>query len=886
MLNVTIDGIAHQLPPGLTLHDAMRRIGTPVPTLCHDARLKPAATCRLCLVQVDGHDKPLTACSTRLEDGMVIRTDVAELEAERKTLLEWLAQHYPRNATERAPDKPFHFLLHRYGVRARGDDDPTRVDASHPYLRVDMNRCINCYRCVRICAELQGQDVWHVVGRGDTDHIVPGLAATLAQSSCVACGACVDTCPTGALEDSAIADGEVPEQWTRTVCPYCGTGCELELGVKAGRAIVGRPVNDAPSSHGHLCVKGRYAVGFGASKDRLTQPLLREGNGWRAATWREAVAFIAARTKAIKQQHGPRSLAMLGSARGTNEENYLAQKFARIVLGTHNVDCCARVCHTPTAAAMKLVLGAGAATNSYDDIERARTILVCGANPTENHPVIGARIKQAVRRGAQLIVIDPRRTELAELAHVHVAVEPGGNIPLLNAVAHVIVSEALFDRAFVAARVDEFNEFRDFVAAWSPDVAAPLCGVPAETIRAAARLYATHGPAFTVHGLGITEHVQGTEGVMALCNLALLTGNLGKPGCGINPLRGQNNVQGAAHMGADPGILTGSVAIESARAAFEQAWGVPLPKEPGLHLLQMMDAAEAGALKMLWCIGYDVLLSNANAAATRRALGNLELLVVSDLFMDETAREYAHVVLPAASGFEKEGTYMNAERRVQRVRRALAPPGEARSDWEAICAVAGELGYATHFGFKCAEDIWNEVRAVWPHGAGMSYARLDAGGLQWPCPDERHPGTTILHVDRFPMGPRAALRRIEFHATPETVSDDYPLRMITGRTLYQFNAATMTGRTLNHELRPTDTLDMSAADARRLGISDHDPVRVRSRHGEATLPARISAGMKPGEVFATFHDPRVFINNLTSPHRDRFVKTPEYKVTAVRVERA
>jgi formate dehydrogenase major subunit len=354
----------------------------------------------------------------------------------------------------------------------------------------------------------------------------------------------------------------------------------------------------------------------------------------------------------------------------------------------------------------------------------------------------------------------------------------------------------------------------------------------------------------------------------------------------VNPLRGQNNVQGAAHMGADPGILTGAIAIEQGRASFEKVWGVTLPKEPGLHLLQMMDAAEAGDLKMLWCIGYDILLTNANAPATRRALANLELLIVSDLFMCETARDFAHVVLPAASSFEKDGTFMNAERRVQRVRRALPPPGAARTDWEAIRDVAIALGHADRFRFNDAESIWNEIRAVWPHSAGMSYERLDAGGLQWPCPDEHHPGTTILHVDRFPMGPRATLRRIEFHATPEVVSADYPLRLITGRTLYQFNASTMTGRTLNHELRPTDTLDICAADAQRLGINDHDPVRVRSRYGEATLPARISAAVKEGEVFATFHDPGVFLNNLTSPHRDRFVKTPEYKVTAVRVERA
>ena len=883
--SVTINGKAHQFAPGLTVLQALRLCGADVATLCHDERVQPAATCRLCLVQVEGHSKPLTACNTPLADGMVIRTGTPDLEDERRTLLGWLAQHYPQDVPREYPERPFHQLLQRYGIEARAQADAARVDASHTYLHVDMQRCVMCYRCVRICAELQGQNVWHVVGHGDSSHIVPGMAPSLSASACVACGACVDTCPTAALQDRPVLEHGAPERWTRTVCPYCGTGCELELGTTGARAIVGRPVLDAPASHGHLCVKGRYAVDFGSSADRVTQPMLREHGAWRAATWDEALGFVRDRITAIRARHGVPSLALLGSSRCTNEENYIAQKFARVVLGNHNVDCCARVCHTPTAAAMKLMLGAGAATNSYDDIELARTILVCGANPTENHPVIGARVKRAARNGARLIVIDPRRTELAEMATLHVAPRPGGNIPLLNAMAHVIVRESWIDEAFVSARVAEFDAFRDFIAAWTPETASPLCGVPAEVIVEAARLYATHTPSLMMHGLGVTEHVQGTEGVMALANLALLTGNLGKPGCGVNPLRGQNNVQGAAHMGADPGILTGSIPIEQGRESFERIWGVPLPHEPGLNLLQMMDAAEAGELKMLWAIGYDILLTNANAAATRRALANLELLVVSDLFMNETAREYAHVFLPAASSFEKDGTFMNAERRVQRVRRALAPPGEARSDWEMVRDLAAALGHGARFEFDSAEAIWNEIRAVWPQAAGMSYARLDRGGLQWPCPDEQHPGTTILHRDMFPIGPRAALRRIDYHATPEVVSPDYPFRLMTGRTLYAFNAGTMTQRTPNRILRPTDTLDICAADAQRLGLADRERVRVRSRYGETLLPVRVSASVKTGELFATFHDPAVCLNNLTGPQRDRFVKTPEYKVTAVRIER-
>jgi len=886
MPTVTINGVTRDFPVGLTVLQAARQAGIVIPTLCHDARLKPFAACRFCLVQVDGHSKPVTACNTLLADNMVVTTAPAELEDERRTLLRWMAEQTPAEAVAQLPDKPFHRELNQYGVQAHAAPNTARIDDSHPHIHVDMSRCILCYRCVRICDELQGQFVWHALGHGDATHIVPGTAPSLLASPCVGCGACVDTCPTSALQDRAVRDHGAPDRWTRTVCPYCGTGCEIELGTRGQRAVVARPVFDAPVNKGHLCVKGRYAVEFGSAQDRVTTPLLREHGVWRAASWDEALSHVAERLQALRAQHGADSLAMLGSARATNEDNYIAQKFARVALGTHNVDCCARVCHTPSAAALKLMLGAGAATNSYDDFEIAQTILICGANPTENHPVLGARIKQAVRRGAQLIVIDPRRIELAEYATHHLALRPGSNVPVLNAMAHVIVMEGLYDATFINTRVAEFDAFRDFIAEWTVERASALSGVAPELIRAAARLYATTKPALAVHGLGVTEHVQGTEGVMALVNLALLTGNLGKPGSGINPLRGQNNVQGAAHMGCDPGVLTGGVALNEARESFERVWGVTLPTHPGLNLLQMMDAAADGKLKALWCIGYDILLTNANTPATRRALGQLELLVVQDLFLNETARAHAHVFLPVASSFGKDGTFMNAERRVQRVRRALAPPGDARADWEILCDSARRLGYAAQFGFTSAESIWNEVRAVWPQGAGMTYSRLESGGLQWPCPDVDHPGTTILHTTQFPIGPRAALRRIEFHASAEQVSDEFPLLLVTGRTLHQFNAGTMTGRTRTALLRPTDTLDMTAEDAQRLGLADGERVRVRSHYGAALLPLRISAAQKTGEVFATFHDPRVFLNNLTSPHRDRMVKTPEYKLTAVCIERA
>jgi formate dehydrogenase major subunit len=637
-------------------------------------------------------------------------------------------------------------------------------------------------------------------------------------------------------------------------------------------------------SKGHLCVKGRYAFDFVHAADRITEPMIRENGQWKRVSWNEARFFVAARLRDLIDRHGADSIGILGSARATNEENYLTQKLARVVVGTNNVDCCARVCHTPSAAALKAMLGAGFSTGSFDDIEIARTILVCGANPTENHPIVGARIRQAARRGAHLIVVDPRRIELTEDAACHLAIRPGTNVALLNAMAHVIVTEGLHDRTFTETRVDGFDAFKTFIEAWPPARAARICRVDADAIRYAARLLATGGPAVMFNGLGLTEHVQGTEGVMAFINLALLTGNVGRPGAGVNALRGQNNVQGSAHMGCDPRLLAGSTPIDQGRPSFEEAWRTPLPQTRGLNLMEMMDAAAAGRLKALWAIGYDVFLTNPNMTETARALRALDLVIVQDLFLTETAREFGTVFLPACSSFEKDGTFMNAERRIQLVRAALRPVGDSKPDWRILCEIARTMG-ARGFEFGSAQAIWDEVRAVCPGARGMTYARLEEAGLQWPCPDEQHAGTPILHTGSFAGSPRATLQCIESRATPEETNERYPLLLITGRTLYQFNAGTMTARTRNQELRPSDTLDISPADALGASVGDGDRVRVVSRYGSAELPARLSAAVTPGQLFATFHSGHVLLNAVTGPHRDTVVATPEYKVTAVRVER-
>jgi formate dehydrogenase major subunit len=886
VVEAVINGTCVEVGGGGSVLDAIRAVGIHLPTMCHDDRLLPSGSCRTCLVQVKGSVKPITACTTPLVDGMEIETDTPELQLARRGVLEMLVRGYPAHAIRLFPDKPFHQEIRRAQLMDLASTAPLvdRKDHHHPYIAVDMTRCIHCYRCVRICAELQGQFVWHVRGRGQETSIEAD-GPTLRESSCVSCGACVDTCPTGALEDKTHSIVARPSQWTRTTCPYCGVGCELNVATRDGRIVSVAPVLEAPVNKGDLCVKGRYAFGFVSAADRITEPMIRNQGGWRRVSWIEARAFVAERLHRLIEQHGPECIGVLGSARATNEDNYVTQKLARTLIATNNVDCCARVCHAPSAAGLKRTFGVGLATNSFDDIERAHTILLCGANVTEAHPVVGARIKQAAIRGARLIVIDPRRVELADYAECHLALKPGTNIALLNAMAHTILAEGLCDTNFVEDRVSGFAEFEAFIQAWSPERAASICGIEAEAIRQAARMYATGSPAMSMHGLGLTEHVQGTDGVTALINLALLTGNVGKPGTGVNPLRGQNNVQGAAHMGCDPGVLPGSIALEQGREAFEAIWGVPLPTTRGLHLLDMMDAALAGRVKGLWAIGYDVLLTNPNTTETLRALRSLDLVIVQDMFLTETARECATVFLPACSSFEKDGTFMNAERRIQRVRAALRPIGASKPDWQIVCEIARAMG-GRGFDFKNPEEIWNEVRALCVGARGMTYARLNEGGLQWPCPDEQHPGTAILHREAFPSGPRAPLVAVEYRETDELLSPEYPFTLMTGRSLYQFNAGTMTGRTLNNELRSSDVLDMSPGDAERLGFSERQLVRVKSRYGSAVLPVCVNGAICAGQLFATFQTPGIRLNTLTGPHRDGQAGTPEYKVTAVQVEPA
>ncbi len=888
-LRVVVDGEMQDFASGLTVLQALRMLGMELPTLCHDDRLDPVGQCWSCVVEISaGPGQPAVnrpACRELLSDGCAIRTDSDAVRAFRRQLFEELADRVAPGEMERFPDKPLHRILRQAGIQPCGADiGPISIDASHPHIRVDMNRCIACRRCVRICDEVQGESVWHVFGRGADVRIATEGEVALADSSCVGCGACVDTCPTAALTDTRAWREPCPTAWTRTVCPYCAVGCELEIGVADDRIVAARPVLDAASSKGHLCVKGRYAHDFVDAPDRVTSPRLRGTGRWRDVDWATAIAFTAQELRRIVSEHGSDAVGVLGSSRATNEDGYLTQKFARLVIGTNNVDCCARVCHTPSAAALKHMLGTGAATNSFDDIEQAASFLVVGANPLENHPVVGARIRQQVQRGARLIVIDPRRTALADIADVHLALRPGTNVPLFHALAQVMFAEALVDSDYLHERVDGVESFAAFVSAWTPERVASICGVAPDAIRAAARVYATSHPAMCLHGLGVTEHVQGTHGVMALINLALLTGQIGRPGAGINPVRGQNNVQGAAMMGCDPGTLTGSLPVAGEHANFTAAWGVVPPRGPGLNLLQMIDAAHAGRLKALYVIGYDIFASLAHMQLVGEALAKLELVIVQDLFLNETARAFGHVFLPAVSSFEKDGTFMNSERRVQRVRRVVTPRGAALDDAQILCHLASALGHGAQFARAEAEAVWDEVRSLWPAVAGISYGRLATQGLQWPCVDQDNPGTAVLHAKRFALGERATLACIPYKSTTERPDAAYPFLLTTGRSLYQFNVGTMTGRSAKQlALRPTDTVDMHPYDAKQLNLREGMPIRIESRHGAAVLPLRITDEVAPGQLFATFHDPVRALNRVTSSVRDAVTDAPEYKVTAVRV---
>lgn len=867
-MNVTIDG--KEASGSGTVLDVARSIGIEIPALCRDDRTCAGGHCRACMVEISG--RLLPACTTHVAPGMTIRTDSRRVREYRRDLGElMLAESRPGGIAAQ--------FLKEWGAdgtryRPAPKKSPPKKDDSHAYLRIDLEKCIVCRRCVAACDEVQGQFVYSVVGRGADSRIDWGESA-FAATDCVSCGSCVAACPSDAISDIDRIGAERSGRTIRTTCSYCGTGCSLDVHLASGKVsyIEGA---EASVNDGRLCVKGRYAHTFARSPDRLTTPLIKRKGKFERATWDEALTYVA---EEMARLDG--AFAGLSSSRCTNEENYLFQKLMRAGLGTNDVDCCARVCHAPSAAGMREVFGTGAATNELADIERADLFFVSGSNTTESHPVIGARLKTAVLRGAKLIVVDPRRTEIASIADVHLAPRPGTNVLLLNALASVLVEEGLFDRSFINTRTDGFHEYAQHLRRFSPESteSATLC--PAELVRRAARLYAEATAPMQMHGLGMTEHYQGTEGVMLLCNLAMLVGAVGREGVGVNPLRGQNNVQGAADMGCQPDLLTGYLPVADAavRKKFEEIWRVAPPDEVGRRLPEIYDAIDGGRVRGMFILGENVVTTDPDAKRVIRTLSRLEFLVVEEIFMSETA-ELAHVVLPGACFLEKDGTFTNCERRIQRVRAAVPAPGEARADWEILAELLRRLHVPG--AYRSAEEVWNEVRKVAPAFSAASYAEMDADGVQWPADANRPHGTPILHIDEFQKG-RAVFKKVDYEPSPALARAEGPLCLITGRVLEHYNSGSMTRRGRNVILAPDDRLQIHPFDAAARGIKSGDRVRIVGKGGEAAATAEVTDAVKKGELFVSFHFAESHTNDLTSDIVDRIADCPEYKVTFVDV---
>ena len=876
-----------EINEGETILQAAQRHGVEIPTLCYAPGLAPEGGCRLCLVELRGASRPVGACHTPIQPGMEITTHTPSLESLRREILAlYLEADEDGEFQADSRESEFTTLLARYGLHAQPiDPSPSgeRIDQSHTYLRFDPAMCIRCRRCLNACEQIQGQFVYGIAGRGPATHLIFGPGERFDESACVACGACVDQCPTHALSDRDRSEATPAERTTPSVCGYCGVGCRIEIESAGERVLRIRGVPDAAVNRGHLCVKGRYAHNYHHSGDRLSQPLKRVGSEWLPISWDEAISLAAERLSALRDRHGPNALGGLASSRSTNEAAYLLQKLFRTVIGTNNVDCCARVCHSSTALALQKVTGTGAASASFADIESALCIVLAGANPTEAHPVVGGRLKQAVLKGARLIVIDPRRVELAEYADHHLQVRPGANVPLFNALAKVLVEDGLIDLPYLEERVEGFPEYREFLETLSLEAAAAQAGVPSTKIYEAARLMGNLRPVLFVTGLGLSELTQGTASVMTLANLAMLTGSIGRPGAGMLPLRGQNNVQGSADMGTMPGQVTGyqSLRDPEARNRLQQVWGKVPPEESGLTIPEMIDAAARGDLHGLWVQGEDIAQSDPNEAHVIKALSHLDFLIVQEMFFSETAR-YAHLVLPAAGALEQEGTFTNGERRIQRVRAAVRPPGEARPDWTVIRDVAVAMGAA--WNYPEPADVMNEVARVAPHMfGGVSYDRLGPDGLQWPCPEPGHSGTARVHTKGFVRG-KGRLVSIDYAPSPELCSEDFPFVLVTGRVLEHYNVGSMTRRTAQRELVGEDFLEIHPEDAAAKGLVAGDFVELESRRSHVRARVHLSHRMTPGTLFLAFHYPETHTNRLTSSYTDPDSKCPEYKITAVRLQ--
>jgi formate dehydrogenase alpha subunit len=931
MPRVTIDGRAMDVPAGKTVLEAARAAGITIPTLCYHPDLSVDGSCRLCLVEIDGMRDQVAACTLPASEGMVVRTETPALAESRRFVLEMLLRRYADAgyATGDRGETEFQHWVRLNGARPPEEVQPAARYAvnsdPNPFVWVDLNKCILCTRCVRACEEVQGRFVWGVGYRGDDAKIIAGLDTTMLDARCESCGACAAYCPTGALDDKMAVGLGKPEKVVSTVCAYCGVGCGLDLNVKGGRIIRVTSNPAAPVNGMGLCVKGRYGYDFVQHPERLTRPRVRRyllsggtkqqasgtGREWVEVDWEAALDLVARKLAEVKKESGQDAIGVLASAKCTNEENYLMQKFARQVLGSHNVDHCARLCHASTVAGLAMAFGSGAMSNSMDDVAaEAKAIFLIGSNVTEQHPVFGTKIRQAVlRRGAKVVVADPRKIDVTEFAVLHLRQRPGTDVALLNGIMHIVLKNGWHDQRFIDERCEGFDEFRATVEKYTPESVSTITGIPVADLHNAAEILSRNKPMAVIWAMGITQHTSGVLNVLSLANLQMLLGNLGVRGGGVNPLRGQNNVQGACDVGGLPNVFPGYQAVTDSAAAarFDAAWALAPPVggqgrtpnlglsgKPGLTVTEMIERFGVGRLRALYVLGEDLAMTEPDVSHARTCLESGEFLVLQEIFPSETAA-FADVLLPGASFAEKSGTFTNTERRVQLVRPAVEPPGEARQDWQVTAELGRRMlahegrqpvGPRAGWDYRDAAQILEEVAALTPSYAGISHARLERGDrLQWPVLDSDHPGTPVLHVGRFPRG-RGKFHAVEHLPAAELPDAAFPLVLTTGRTLYHWHGGEMTRRARGLlEAYPEALVEISPEDAAKIGLNGCQAVRVRSRRGEIVAQAVVTDHVAPGVVFGNFHFPGLSnVNNLTIAALDPVAKIPEYKVCAVALE--
>ncbi|KZB63289.1 MULTISPECIES: formate dehydrogenase subunit alpha [unclassified Thalassospira] len=909
-VTLTIDGKDVTVPEGTSVMRASMEAGIQVPKLCATDMVDAFGSCRLCLVEVEGRNGTPASCTTPAADGMVVHTQTERLKKIRKGVMELYISDHPldcltcaANGDCELQDMAGAVGLRdvRYGydggnhveVRQNGEENPRYMakDETNPYFTYDPSKCIVCSRCVRACEEVQGTFALTIEGRGFESRVSPGMHEDFLDSECVSCGACVQACPTATLQEKSVIEIGQPEHSVVTTCAYCGVGCSFKAEMRGEELVRMVPYKDGRANRGHSCVKGRFAYGYANHKDRILNPMIRENvnDPWQEVSWEEALRFTADKFKGIQAKYGKGALGGITSSRCTNEETFLVQKLIRAGFGNNNVDTCARVCHSPTGYGLKTTFGTSAGTQDFDSVEHTDVVILIGANPTDGHPVFASRLKKRLRQGAKLIVIDPRRIDLVRSPHIeavaHLALRPGTNVAVLTSLAHVIVTEGLFDETFVRERCDwdEFQDWATFVSdpRHSPEAIAGVTGVDAQTMREAARAFATGGNGAIYYGLGVTEHSQGSTTVMAIANLAMATGNIGRPGVGVNPLRGQNNVQGSCDMGSFPHELPGYRHIQDSatRDIFEDIWGVKLDDEPGLRIPNMLDAAVEGTFKGIYIQGEDILQSDPDTKHVAAGLAAMECVVVHDLFLNETAN-YAHVFLPGSTFLEKDGTFTNAERRINRVRKVMTPKN-GFADWEVTQNLARAMGQ--NWNYTHPSQVMAEIAATTPSFANVTYDLLEReGSVQWPCNDKAPLGTPVMHMDGFVRG-KGKFVVTEYVATDERTGPRFPLLLTTGRILSQYNVGAQTRRTENTAWHKEDLLEIHPHDAEQRGIREGDWIRLASRSGETSLRATITDRVAPGVVYTTFHHPGTQANVITTDFTDWATNCPEYKVTAVQV---